>query len=199
LYSNTKDTGSNQSGNQQQIPWKNSQAKVYLREELAKVDPSSHPFWISSPAEVWASEERFREYSKNNFCNNLRSYRKTIRVQMESIRFEDDATKQHLLHFASTSNKNNRGNPRLHNNPAKKLLELDVAAGRANGRKPAELKKDRPEYEQFETIQFCKAVNNERQKQRCEEFWAPKRNKEGALRNILRREKQLQDLGMIPE
>ena len=118
---------------------------------------------------------------------------------MESIRFEDDATKQHLLHFASTSNKNNRGNPRLHNNPAKKLLELDVAAGRANGRKPAELKKDRPEYEQFETIQFCKAVNNERQKQRCEEFWAPKRNKEGALRNILRREKQLQDLGMIQE
>jgi hypothetical protein len=75
---------------------------------------------------------------------------------MESIRFEDDATKQHLLLFASTSNKNNRGNPRLHNNPAKKLLELDVAAGRANGRKPAELKKDRPEYEQFETIQFFK-------------------------------------------
>jgi hypothetical protein len=111
---------------------------------------------------------------------------------MESILFEDDATKQHLIHFAPTSNKNNRGNPRLHNNPA-------VAAGRANGRKPAELKKDRLNYEQFETIQFCKAVNNERQKQRCEEFWAPKRDKEGALRNIRRIEQQLQDLGMIPE
>jgi hypothetical protein len=120
LYSNTKDTGSNQPSNQQQasIPWKNSQAKVYQREELAKGDPSSHPFWISSPAEVWGSEERFREYSKNNFCNNLRSYRKIIKVQMESICFEDGATKQHLLLFASTSNKNNRGNPRLHNNPA---------------------------------------------------------------------------------
>lgn len=172
---------------------------MYLREELTKGDPSSHPFWISSPGEVWASEELFREYPKTNFCSNLRSYRKAIRLQMESIRFEDDATKQHLLLYGSRSNKNNRGNPRIHNNPAKKLLELDIAAGRANGRRPAELKKDRPEYEQFQTIQFCKAVNNERQKQRCEKFWAPKRNKEGALRNIKRREQQLHDLGMVEE
>jgi hypothetical protein len=32
------------------------------------------------------------------------------------------------------------------------LLELDVAAGRTEGRKPADIKKDRPEYSQFETI-----------------------------------------------
>jgi hypothetical protein len=48
LFSNTKDTGSSQPGNQQQIPWKKSQAKVYLREELAKGDPSSHPYFESA-------------------------------------------------------------------------------------------------------------------------------------------------------
>lgn len=44
---------------------------------------------------------------------------------------------------------NNRGNPRINNHPAKALLELDVAAGRANGRKPSEFKKDRSEYAAF--------------------------------------------------
>jgi hypothetical protein len=62
----------------------------------------------------------------------------------------------------------------MHNHPAKKFLELDVAAGKAEGRKPAELKEDGPEYKKSRTIQFCKAVNNERQKQRGEKFWAPK-------------------------
>jgi hypothetical protein len=58
---------------------------------------------------------------------------------------------------------------------------LDVAAGRTNGRKPLDIKGDQPEYAQFETKQFCKMVNNERQKQRCEVLYA-KRNKEGQLR-----------------
>ena len=88
-------------------------------------------------------------------------------------------------------------NPLLHKHPAKKLIELDVAAGKAAGRKPAELKGDRPEYADIGTQQFCKAVNNERQKQRGEKFWAPKRNKEGALRHIKRREKELEDRGML--
>jgi hypothetical protein len=115
---------------------------------------------------------------------------------MQSIKFEDAATEQHNNLFRLKSDKNNRGNPRMHNHPGKRWLELDVAAGNADGRKPAELKQDRPEYAEFGTIQFCKAVNKERQKQRTEKFWAPKRNKEGALRNIRRREKQLSELGM---
>ena len=86
----------------------------------------------------------------------------------------------------------------MHNYPGKRWLELDVAAGNVDGRKPAELKKDRPKYAEFGTIQFCKAVNKEHQKQRTEKFWAPKRNKEGALRNIRRREKQLSELDMNP-
>jgi hypothetical protein len=84
----------------------------------------------------------------------------------------------------------------MYKHPARRWLELDVAAGNANRRTPAQLKLDRPEYEEFETNQFCKAVNNERQQQRTEKFWAPRRNKEGALRNIRRRDKQLEELGM---
>lgn len=175
------------------IPWGSSKAKAFLQEELAKGDPSSHPFWVKTPAEVWASDQQFREYPKNNFCNNLRNYRKKTRVQMQSIKFEDAAAVQHNNLFRFKSDKNNRGNPRMHNHPGKS------AAGNANGRKPAELKKDRPEYAEFGTIQFCKAVNKERQKQRTEKFWAPKRNKEGALRNIRRREQQLSELGMNPD
>ena len=180
------------------VPWANSKAKVYLLDELTKGDQSSHRFWVNTPAEVWASETQFREYNKTNFCNNLRSYKKKVRVQTTSIKFDDEATKQHNILFRSSqSNKNNRGNPLLHKHPAKKLIELDVAAGKAAGRKPAELKGDRPEYADIGTQQFCKAVNNERQKQRGEKFWAPKRNKEGALRHIKRREKELEDRGML--
>lgn len=140
------------------IPWGSSKAKAFLQEELAKGDPSSHPFWVKTPAEVWASDQQFREYPKNNFCNNLRNYRKKTRVQMQSIKFEDAAAVQHNNLFRFKSDKNNRGNPRMHNHPGKRWLELDVAAGNANGRKPAELKKDRPEYAEFGTIQFGKRV-----------------------------------------
>jgi hypothetical protein len=77
---------------------------------------------------------------------------------MESIRFEDDATKQHLVHFAPTSNKNNRGNPHLHNNPSKKLLELDVAAGRANGRNQRSSKRIDPIMSSLKQSSFVKLL-----------------------------------------
>lgn len=96
------------------IPWGSSKAKAFLQEELAKGDPSSHPFWVKTPAEVWASNQQFREYPKNNFCNNLRNYRKKTRVQMQSIKFEDAAAVQHNNLFRFKSDKNNRGNPRLY-------------------------------------------------------------------------------------
>lgn len=187
-----------QPSNTPKIPWKSSKAKVLLREGLTTGDPSTHPFWVKTPAEVWASNTLFREYPKTNFCNNLRTYKKLIRLQMESISFEDEATRQHNMLFRPhpRPKTNNCGNPRIHNHPGKSWLELDVAAGNATGRTPAQLKQDRPEYAEFETKQFCKAVNNERQKQRTEKFWAPKRNQEGALRNIKRREEQLEELGM---
>lgn len=76
------------------------------------------------------------------------------------------------------------------------MLELDVAAGRTTGRKPADIKKDRPEYSQFETRQWGRMVNNERKKQKGE-VWYAKRNKEGALRHIKCREAQLREAGMM--
>lgn len=51
----------------------------------------------------------------------------------------------------------------MRKHPAKKILKLDVAAGKANGTKPAELEKTRPEYKDFGMIQWCKAVNKESQ------------------------------------
>ena len=113
---------------------------------------------------------------------------------MESIRFEDKAADQHWMRFCESA-LDSRGNPKLHNNPAKNLLELDVAAGKAKGRKPADIQKDRPEYELFEKKQWRSAVNNERQKQKGE-IWYAKRNKQGALRHIKRREAQLEEAGM---
>lgn len=77
--------------------------------------------------------------------------------------FEDNATEQHWKTFYG-STINSRGKPKLHNNTAKNLLELDVAAGRAKRRNPAEIKKHRPEYAEFGTNQWCSAVNNEQQK-----------------------------------
>ena len=41
----------------------------------------------------------------------------------------------------------------MHGHDAKKLLELDVAAGDADGIKPAQLKQTREEYKEFNNIQ----------------------------------------------
>lgn len=177
------------------VPWKASQAKVFLAEALALSDPKTHPFWTQPPAVVWAMDSRFKQYKKGNFSNNLRSLRKKIAINLKSIGFENEASKQHNINFTPTI-LNSRGNVRMHKHPAKKLLELDVAAGRATNKKPAELKKEREEYADFGTIQWCKAVNNERQKQRGEKVWIDKRNKEGAKRHLKRREAELRERGM---
>ena len=179
------------------IPWAKSQAKKDLLKVLVESKNQQEPFWTMTLAEVWASKAEFQEYKKTNFCNNLRSLRKAVLKNVRSIAFDDAAAKQHLTNFPP-SEINNRGNLRMHGHPAKQLLELDVAAGRANGRKPSELKKDRPEYAGFGTKQFCKAVHNEKQKQRGEKVWTEKRNKEGAKRHAKRREAQLLAAGMAP-
>eukprot|EP00956_Cyclotella_meneghiniana_P020139 scaffold35167_cov96-Cyclotella_meneghiniana.AAC.2 len=101
---------------------------------------------------------------------------------MKSIKFEDKAADQHWTRFCELA-VDSRGNPKLHNSASKNLLELDVAAGRAKGRKPLDIKKDRPEYAPIKTKQWRCAVNNERQKQKGE-IWYAKRNKQGALRHI---------------
>jgi hypothetical protein len=174
-----------------------SQAKKDLLQALVDSKYQKEPYWTMPPAEVWASKPEFWEYNKTNFCNNLRSLGKAVLKNVKSIAFNDAAAKRHLVNFPP-STINNRGNLRMHGHVAKKLLELDVAAGKAFGRKPSELKKDRPEYDGFGTIQFCKAVHNEKQKQGGEKVWIDKRNREGAKRHRKRREEQLIAAGMTP-
>ena len=179
------------------IPWKTSQAKVHLLKKLTLGDLNSNPVCIKPPAEVWTSSDELCPYPKKNVCDAIRRYKKTILLQRECISFEDNATEQHWISFCG-STINSRGKLKLHNNIAKNLLELDVAAGRAKGRKPAEIKKDRPEYAEFGTNQWRSAVNNEWQKQKSE-IWYVKRNKEGALRHIKHRETQLKEAGILPQ
>lgn len=55
----------------------------------------------------------------------------------------------HIKNFPS-SRINNRGIVRIHYHSAKKLLELDVAAGDADGVKPEQSKETRDEYKDLE-------------------------------------------------
>jgi hypothetical protein len=102
----------------------------------------------------------------------------------------------HLKNFPP-SKINNRGKVRLHGHPAKELLELDVAAGDADGKKPAELKKTRPEYQHFDNIQWSKAVHREKAKQREAHVWVEARNREGQRRHIERRTAMLKEAGRL--
>jgi hypothetical protein len=176
---------------------KKSKAKADLIERLTTGDPECDHVWTKPPAEVWGSRDDLHLYPKANVCDAIRRYRKTILIQMKSIKFEDKAADQHWIRFCGSA-VDSRGNPKLHKNAAKNLLELDVAAGRAKGRKPVDIKKDRPEYASFETKQWHRAVNNERQKQKGE-IWYSKRNKQGAMRHIKCREAQLEEAGMMPD
>eukprot|EP00956_Cyclotella_meneghiniana_P023938 scaffold47497_cov35-Cyclotella_meneghiniana.AAC.2 len=106
---------------------------------LTAGDPERDHVWTKPPAEVWGSTEDFRLYPKANVCDAIRRYRKSILIQMKSIKFEDKAADQHWTRFC-----------------------------RAKGRKPLDIKKDRPKYAPIKTKQWCCAVNNERQKQKGE-------------------------------
>ena len=195
IYASTGNKTTSSTAKKPDIPWKKSKAKADLIEMLTAGDPQRDHVWTKPPAEVWGSREDLRLYPKANVCDAIRRYRKTILIQMKSIKFEDKAADQHWTRFCESA-VDSRGNPKLHNSAAKNLLELDVAAGRAKGRKPSDIKKDRPEYAPFETKQWRRAVNNERQKQKGE-IWYAKRNKQGALRHIKHREAQLEEAGMI--
>lgn len=146
--------------------------------------------------DVFQEDELLRQYP-NNCADRLRRLKNTIRGNIEKIAFDDKAAAAHKVLFRSSAI-NNRGNLRLHGHPAKKLLELDVAAGKTKGVRPAALRETRDEYKEFtNNKQWCKAVNKEQEKQRKEGFWADKRNREGQKRHMKRRETQLRDAGII--
>jgi hypothetical protein len=165
-----------------------------MLESLALGDIDTHPYWTLKPSEIWASDERFKEYPKDTVVNSIRRYRKSISLHKKSISFEDDAAAKHIEKFCGQTT-NNRGKTKLHNHQAKHLLELDVAAGRTNGRFPKDIQQDRPEYQDFDVKVFGKMVNNERKKQKGE-IWYAQRNKAGMLRHIQRRDQQLKEAGL---
>jgi hypothetical protein len=116
------------------------------------------------PSEVWASDEQLKHYDKNNFCLNLQSLKETIESNIKCIDFDNKALVSHNINYPP-SKIINHGNVNMYRHPAKKLLELNVAEGKANEIKPAELKKKRPEYKDFGLIQWCNAVNKDNSKQ----------------------------------
>jgi hypothetical protein len=175
------------------VKWAKSDAKKYLLETLT-LNTQDHSFWKDKPAEIWASDNRFKQYDKKNFCNNLKRLRETIQGNIERIAFDDAAVTEHMINFPR-SNINNRGNPRLQGR-ARELLELDVAAGVADSMPPAQLQQTRPEYKPFHKRQWTKVVNKEKSKQREEAFWVDKRDNEGARRRIKRRDQQLKQYGI---
>ena len=90
---------------------------------------------------------------------------------MEKMSLNNNTVLEHKRLFPS-SRINNHGNIHLHGHLAKELLKLDVAAGRTQGLKPAQLRETREEYKEF-TInkQWSKTVNKEEEKQRKACFW----------------------------
>lgn len=49
-----------------------------MLESLALGDIDTHPYWTLKPSEIWASDERFKEYPKDTVVNSIRRYRKSI-------------------------------------------------------------------------------------------------------------------------
>ena len=142
------------------------------------------------PKEVYDSDPRFQAYEYKNFRTNLNSLKKVVEENIDQIEFNNQSVLEQLQNFPRPP-WNKHGNVFWHTHPAKALLQLDVAAGKADNVKPSELKKSRPEYEAFENEQFCKAVHAEKSKQKGETFWVAKRNKKGMKKHIKQREEQL--------
>lgn len=152
-------------------------------------DPN-HKWWHMRAKDVFQEDELLKQYTKNQ-SDRLRRLKTTIRLNMDKIAFDDAAVEEHLRNYPPPTI-NNRGNLRLHGHPAKKFLELDVAAGKHLTMKPKELRETREEYKEFtNNKQWSKLVNKEVEKQRKEGFWADKRNREGQKRHAKRREEQL--------
>lgn len=123
------------------IRWQDSKAKDHLRDALMG-DPG-HRWWTMKAQDVFQEDELLRQYP-NNCADRLRRLKNTIRGNIEKIAFDDKAAAAHKVLFRSSAI-NNRGNLRLHGHPAKKLLELDVAAGKTKGVRPAALRETRDE------------------------------------------------------
>lgn len=115
----------NQSKHKPKVKWSKSKIKAHLLESLALGNTDTHPYWTLKPSDIWASDERFKEYPKDTVCNSIRRYRKSISLHKKSIAFEEDAAPKHTEKFCGQTI-NNRGKPKLHNHRAKHLLELDM-------------------------------------------------------------------------
>lgn len=79
---------------------------------------------------------------QNNFISSLQRLEK--KLGQSKIGFGDQAVMDHLKNLLA-SRINNHKIDCIHGTLAPNLLEIDIAAGKVNGTKPAKLKKLRPE------------------------------------------------------
>jgi hypothetical protein len=155
-------------------PWRKSRAKDRLRELLT--DESSWIHALSADAEqIHQSDPLFKRYPLKNFKTNFKNMKEAIKVEKSAIAFDQRALEQEKQAFARNPI-TERGYYFWDRHPAQQLMAEDVKAGRTFDKKPRDLQRERPEFQEFPLSVFRGHKYQEERKVKEGVYWQKKRN-----------------------
>lgn len=160
--------------------WEQSDAKAYIQQKLE--GDEMHAYWGMRPGEVYDSNKiLFHQYKYENFRTNLNSLKKSIKLDMQQIKFDENALKLEMEAF-KRGELTSHGNPFYDTSKARESLVKDVKDGRVNAYKnrPRDLRAKRPEYQSFAPNVFTKHFNREIRQENEQVGWQHKRNLRGS-------------------
>ena len=157
------------------IPWQHSEAKKKLTRLFQ--DESS---WVQilSYDMIYDSDPDFQVYKKTNFCTNAKNLFQKIEKEREANEF-DRAALTHDRELYPKKNTTSRGYVRYEGSLIEKFLKLDIKEEKNVDKKPDEIWKSRPEYQELPLPIFRPHLYRERQSQKEQVFWQKKRNDKG--------------------
>jgi hypothetical protein len=169
--------------NEQKLkPWQHSDAKKKLAGKL--MSSTKHKYWGMESLEIYEDDEDFQKYEFRNFKSNVNWLKGVITEQLKQINFENSVVANQIALFPC-GELTNCGRPYWDTSKARPLLEDDIACElekkKANKEykiiKPKKLRKQHPEYLEWEPTLFSKIFHDELKKQHGQVFWVEKRNK----------------------
>ena len=149
-------------------PWRKSEAKKQLIKDIKN---GTIEGW--GPKEVHLFRPFYEERPYENFRNNLRNLRKSLK-DLQSLADEDAAALAHdeaLDHLRKNSNPY----PLWHGSEAERLLKLDIDNGLHKQMHPSELKATRNEYKPWPRKVFGDHIQQELRARRERPYWMARR------------------------
>lgn len=149
--------------------WKDSNAKKLLHDDIVSGAVTDD----IGPSFVYGMRTEYQSFKYENFRNNLRSLRESIRNNQARAN-DDESAFQHDVRLRSATHD---ATARWDRSAAKTMLRQEIREGRVDGLTPTEIWNGNVEYQRFTLSKFSNHLNQEKKSFKASSYWKYNNNK----------------------